>query len=172
MAKRVLGSTSSNMTFDDTLNCLKDKIKSDDSKSYYQFLDLYIASLMDVSTLNEEVEYNVELVKGFDAKQTFKITPTQAKQLVEKIYIAMNDYSSNVFASVSLLKEDSVESLDELISIATNQNGPWQYFDDKNLFDVEKQLGYNDDTFIEDFNEIVSKQKELIAFINKSKEEQ
>ena len=150
----------------------KDKIKSDDSKSYYQFLDLYIASLMDVSTLNEEVEYKVELVKGFDAKQTFKITPTLAKQLLEKIYIAMNDYSSNVFASVSLLKEDSVESLDELISIATNQNGPWQYFDDKNLFDVEKQLGYNDDTFIEDFNDIVSKQKELIAFINKSKEDQ
>ena len=27
MAKRVLGSTSANMTFDDTLNCLKDKIK-------------------------------------------------------------------------------------------------------------------------------------------------
>ena len=59
----------------------KDKIKSDDSKSYYQFLDLYIASLMDVSTLNEEVEYNVELVKGFDAKQTFKITPTGRQEI-------------------------------------------------------------------------------------------
>ena len=42
----------------------------------------------------------------------------------------------------------------------------------KTYFDAEKQLGYNDDTFIDDFNDIVSKQKELIAFINKSKEEQ
>ena len=48
-----------------------------------------------------------------------------------------NTYSVDISTNVN-------ESLDELISIATNQNGPWQYFDDKNLFDVEKRINkYN-----------------------------
>ena len=34
MAKRVLGTQSSDMTFDDTLNCLKDKIKSQSEKEF------------------------------------------------------------------------------------------------------------------------------------------
>ncbi len=34
MAKRVLGSTSVNLTFDDTLNCLKDKIKSESEREF------------------------------------------------------------------------------------------------------------------------------------------
>lgn len=34
MAKKVLGSKSDNLTFDDTLNCLKDKVKSDTEKEF------------------------------------------------------------------------------------------------------------------------------------------
>ena len=34
MAKKVLGEQSSNLTFDDTLNCLKDKIKSESEREF------------------------------------------------------------------------------------------------------------------------------------------
>ena len=44
MAKKVLGEQSANLTFDDTLNCLKDKIKSESEREFID--DLFFIKKM------------------------------------------------------------------------------------------------------------------------------
>ena len=54
MAKRVLGSQAQGLTFDDTLNCLKDKIKSESEKEFIEDL-FFIKKMGNKSAHGEDV---------------------------------------------------------------------------------------------------------------------
>lgn len=151
------------------------KKSSDVSKvskeNYYVFLDSYIASLMDVASLNDEVTHDVILIRGVAAKVKYSITSNQAKEVLKDIYEAMNDFDNNVYISIELLKDTKINTLEELVDYIKSDNGTWKYFDDKNMFDYDSQLGYDEETFKEKFEEAKAKQIGLIKFIKEKSEE-
>ena len=136
------------------------------STDIYIFLEPYIASLMDIAYLNDEKEYTVILDRGPFAKVKFNVTSLKAKEILDKIYASMNDYSDNTFNAIELLTNTKMHTLDELIEYVSKKDGPWKYFDDKNMFDYEKQLGYNEEDFIDKFNEVRKQVSELLLFVD------
>lgn len=132
------------------------------------YLFLYIASLMDVAKL-ENKTYTINLYRG--KNKTFSLTPNKAKELLEKIYLAMNDFNENYFMSINLINDKKITLLDHIIDKITAKDGsPWSYFDDKALFDYENQLGYNYKDFENKYQQFKKKHLELIEFIKKESE--
>ena len=82
-----------------------------------------------------------------------------------------NDFDNNVYISIELLKDTKINTLEELVDYIKGDNGTWKYFDDKNMFDYDSQLGYDEETFKEKFEEAKAKQISLIKFIKEKSEE-
>ena len=127
------------------------------------YLYLYVIALMDVATLPEN-EYEIDLVKK--SIKSFKLTPSRAKELLENIYAAMNDYSDNHFMFINYINDEKVATLSDISENLSAPNGnPWGYFDDKILFDFETQLGYEGIDFADKYKEIKEKHVALIEFM-------
>ena len=134
----------------------------------YNFLYLYIFSLMDVSNLNDNT-YEIILDRGVET--TFNITPSKAKQLLNNIYNKMNDYTDNVYLPLSVFDNKKITSLQALIeNLKQLQGSPWAYFDDKNLFDYETQLGYTNDNFNEKYKQKRKEHIDLIEYMEQIEE--
>ena len=132
------------------------------------FLYLYIFSLMDVSNLNDNT-YEIILDRG--AETTFNITPLKAKQLLNNIYDKMNDYTDNVYLPLIVFDNKKITSLQALIeNLKQPQGSPWTYFDDKNLFDYETQLGYTNDNFNERYKQKRKEHIDLIEYMEQIEE--
>ena len=107
------------------------QIKKNPSKiKESNFTFIYIASLMDVASFKNETEYEVILYRK--SEKTFKITPKEARELLEKIYNAMNDYSINNFSSIDFLSAKNF-NFDILIGDIEKQGSPWEYYKDKKM---------------------------------------
>ena len=48
---------------------------------------------------------------------------------------------------------------------------PWGYFDDKKMFDYEKQLGYTNENFYEKYKKLRNKRIKLIKYLKEIQEE-
>ena len=135
-------------------------------------LELYAISLMDIVSLNDDNEYSIRIIAGYDPKketiedEKYTITRKEAIELLNKIYEDMNNYSYNYLFPYKSIERKLAKNLDELISkIYDPQSGVWSYFSDKKLFDYEKQLGYTYDNFKNEYDAIRSKQVKLFKFL-------
>lgn len=115
MAKRVLGSTSSNMTFDDTLNCLKDKIKSESEREFID--DLFFIK-----------KQGNKCAHGED------VTPSEALEAVQRAFEASINYAYSRKKDENLLKlqfdttllvtgqkQQEIKLVDKYIQLANEQ---------------------------------------------------
>ena len=125
------------------------------------YLLLYIYSLMDIVYLPED-KYTIRLCRGAGREKEFEIDPSKAKDLLNDIYCLMNDYKENVYLPIDIIKDlidnkpESINSFEDLTKGISF--GPWKYYDDKDLFERDTQLGYNNN----DDNEFIKKLKLLI----------
>lgn len=143
---------------------IKTTIKDDDD---YQYLQLYIMSLMDIVKLPEN-NYVVKLIRSKDYIREFIITPYEAEEVLSKIYTLINDFSDNVCLPVKLFKE-KINSLHEFVNQLNSK--AWKYFDDKNLYDYYTQLGYTEDNFLNKYAEKKNEVIDLIKFMKKDLKE-
>lgn len=115
MAKRVLGSTSSNMTFDDTLNCLKDKIKSESEREFID--DLFFIK-----------KQGNKCAHGED------VAPSEALEAVQRAFEAAINYAYSRKKDENLLrlqfdttllvtgqKQQEIKLVDKYIQLANEQ---------------------------------------------------
>ncbi len=151
--------------------------KNDDSRNYYElkkikketkeYLKLYISSLIDIAQEKTNVKYKVQLIK--EGIKSFEITPNQAQEIIKKLLILMNDYSNNKYFDIETMdKCDYKELIDNALDPSGNK-GAWKYFKDKRLFN-ENNLGYNEDDFDKEFNEMKNIISNLILFLKKGDE--
>ena len=85
----------------------------------------------------------------------------------------MNDYSDNHFMFVDYINDKKVVTLSDIMEKLSSPNGnPWGYFDDKNLFDFETQLGYEGIDFADKYKEIKENHCSLIEYIEYKEEEE
>lgn len=124
----------------------------------YQYLQLYVMSLMDIVNFPEK-EYTIELVRNADFSRCFVIKPTEAKEILASIYNLMNDFTDNVCLPIKLFNDD-INSLHNFVK-ELNEN-VWKYFSDKKMFDYYTQLGYTEDNFKKKYNQ---KRSEVIALV-------
>ncbi|MBQ9150120.1 hypothetical protein IJX73_04230 [bacterium] len=115
MAKRVLGSTSLNLTFDDTLNCLKDKIKSESEREFID--DLFFIK-----------KQGNKCAHGED------VTPSEALEAVQRAFEASINYAYSRKKDDKILKlqfdttllvtgqkQQEIKLVDKYIQLANEQ---------------------------------------------------
>ena len=157
------------------LTCNKAVVVVDDdlTKTYLEvknegkYLDdllfLYAASLRHIAELQGDATYTVNL----DRRKifvSFEVTPNKAKEVLNAFYYLVNDFEENYFLLLSILKEKDYSFDDLRDLLGRNAPRPWNYFDDRILFDIETQLGYKEETFKKDMRDRFDKILTLILF--------
>ena len=127
------------------------EIKEFKSGKYSDLLTLYVASLRDIAEINDHETYKVTIHRA--ASATFEVTPDKARELLNKMYALMNDYSDNYFLAINLLMVKRYEFKELRKEVYGGDGTNWNYYNDRAIFDAETQLGYNEEEFIEQRNE-------------------
>ena len=145
---------------------------SNGGKDIHKFLNLYVCALMDISkeNINEEFEVilsNVDIDKESLNNKKFKITPTDAYELLNEIYAEMNNFERNVAFPIDAFdKEKGLEkTYNKFIYDIINQNGYWAFFKGKNMFRPYKDLGYSKDNYEKVLKEMIDLFKRLVVFL-------
>ena len=134
----------------------------------HKFLKAYIMSLMDVATLDDD-EYEITIAR-VNREKSFKITPKRAKELLNSIYLVINDYSHNAVAPLDLDK--APETYGKLLEKIFDEHGEWKCFDHSKMFDLENGIGYDSNNYKQiDFINEVKRQQDLIEYFKSIEEE-
>ena len=136
---------------------------SDGGDKPSSLLNMYICSLMDVSTLSND-EYKIKLYRG-DGSTQFIITPTDAYDKLIEIYIEMNNYEMNAYMPIDIVEKNL--SFQKLILNAMGDNGGWSFFKGKEIFDQYKDLGYNEFNYQIKSSEMKNLLQRLVIYLKK-----
>ena len=104
--------------------------------------------------------------------QNAEISPKEAYSLLQNIYHAMFVESYHICAPYSLVKDDiKADSGNEFSEFKRKLcdsygNGEWQFFAKRDMFDLDKDIGYRADNFTEEWAKAKEHQKKLIVFLN------
>jgi len=157
---------------------LKDMSKSIHIKD---FIALYIMALMDIVNLNDEKNYHVILAKGEDVnikKEKYKdrdqwefdIDYKRANELLNNIHDALGNYNHNALVNINWRVDQKIDSFEKLKEKVLGNNGgaAWSFFPHKNIFNPEKDFGYNPNKFeTKDWIKELNSQVKLIKFLDK-----
>lgn len=93
----------------------------------------------------------------------FAILPTDASQLLEEMFDRAFIQKYGKCAPIQLFSDALIQSFADYRYKLTCQNGPWEYFDGKNLFAPEKFSGFSIDNFKEEWITAIKEQTQLLA---------
>lgn len=146
------------------------KFKTD----YSECLKLYIESLVDIASLNDETEYCVELVKGPRTVFTYDINSNKAADMLKNIYKAMFDSSMNKYFECVYAKKDFEDKKMTYFDLIADFYGNlkhgsvWSFFKDSKIFTTDK-LGYTEENFNEEFENMKTHINELTVYKKRGK---
>ena len=140
---------------------------------------LLLASQPESDTSEYSITLNAAVLSEGQAKikhQKYKATPEFARAILNKIYNAMFISRFNKSAPAKLVQNDFKKNDDEQLSfqnfknklIDSYNNGEWQYFSKRKLFDLDKDIGYSHEKFAEEWQTAKAHQAELIQYIAQS----
>ena len=155
-----------------------EKLKELDLEKYaHKLLRLYVISLCDIASLNDDEEYQSSLMFDVETNIVYKIKPSEARELLNTIYGKMNDLTDNYFLYINMVfghtRGNIIESYDDFMSyVFRKERNGWDYFKYAPLFDKNTQLGYERDTFTVVYNRHKEELISLLKFIDLSKPEE
>ncbi|MCR4561962.1 MAG: exodeoxyribonuclease V subunit gamma [Bacilli bacterium] len=136
------------------------------------YLEIYLVSLFELAMMKGTQDYLINLhVVGEDAR-SFNMSPAFAKEYLLSIYKAMNDFSTCEYLPLKYVKvsdpsnPENPNFYDIIGSSFSIQGSPWAHFQDADLFDRNKSLGYKFENFDDDFQKAVEKQLKFIRYIS------
>jgi len=115
MAKRVLGSQADNLTFDDTLNCLKDKIKSESEREFID--DLFFIKKMGNKCAHGEDVLVSEALEAM--KRAFEAAINYAYSRKKDDSILKLTFDDTLL--ITGKKQQEIKLVDKYIQLATEQ---------------------------------------------------
>ena len=135
-----------------------------------------LASLKDAQNIDIKYSVKMNVITMQSAKNPIetkdaKITPKEAYALLQNIYYAMFVENYHICAPFSLVKDniktDDGKGFAEFKNKLDNgfSNSAWQYFAKKDMFDMDKDIGYSADNFTEEWAKAREHQKNLIVFL-------
>ncbi|MBQ8634911.1 DUF4145 domain-containing protein [bacterium] len=114
-AKRVLGSQSDGLTFDDTLNCLKDKIKSEQEREFID--DLFFIKKIGNKCAHGEDVLTSEALDAFRRAFEVAINYCYSRKKDEKILKLEFDHTLLITGK----KQQEMKLVDKYVQLATEQ---------------------------------------------------
>ncbi len=157
------------------------KLIQNKSHRLVQFLNLYINSLLDISSINDDNVYHIVLSKGLNQKDIddkykdrcsweFDITSSEATKILNNLHYEFGNYTHNVFAPLKYV-QNNINSYTNLIKDISDKD-VWKFFPFAKLFNHYSDLGYEQTTFTSTvFLSELNKQLEHIKFLDKKLEE-
>ena len=134
-----------------------DKIKNKD------MLYLYVTSLIDVARKNNKESFFIKLVITKTKTKDYTLNSKEANELLSLIVKEMSDFNNNYFFDFSLFSDNETD----LYSIIDDTKKPfpkyWGNSKYKDLFDLEKDLGYTFNDFKKQFNNIKKRRIKLVS---------
>ena len=94
---------------------------------------------------------------------SFAIEPAFASQLLEAMFERAFIQKYGKCAPLQLFSDALIQSFADYRYKLTCQNGPWEYFDGKNLFAPEKFSGFSIDNFKEEWITAIKEQTQFLA---------
>lgn len=135
---------------------------------YSECMKLYLDSLVEIASLEDDEVYNVGLIKGPLTKFTYSITSSQANVILKKIYLAMFDNSMNKFLLCKYAKDSKlmIKSYNTLVEEFEKEltYGSWQYYKDSKLFTSEMS-GYTEENYTKEFNDMIDTINDLVLMV-------
>ena len=136
------------------------------TNDYEHLLKIYLCALMDIASLTNmteyTTEYNIEIYHDKKNYQSFVVTPSQAFEILENIYIHMVETPFDCYLPINKInKKRSFDDAKEE-AIFTQSNCPWAYFEDRKMFNGENDLGFNKSNYDVVFE---SKRDELLSLV-------
>ncbi|MBQ7276725.1 MAG: exodeoxyribonuclease V subunit gamma [Bacilli bacterium] len=135
-------------------------------KSNEDEVALYVLSLMHISSLTNDEKYNV----SFSSNIEFSISPKEAKTIINEIYKEYVDFNDLIAFPVSLFeKKNNIDkkTFKQILDLVRDGfgHGAWSSFDDKALFDLHNDLGFDYTNYQEVLKEKLSKKRKLFKYI-------
>lgn len=115
MAKKVLGSLGDNLTFDDTLNCLKDKIKSQNEQEFID--DLFFIKKVGNKCAHGEDVTSTEALESFE--RAFEATINYCYSRKKDDSILKRKFDKTLL--ITGKKQEEIKLVDKYIQLATEQ---------------------------------------------------
>ena len=142
------------------------KVNSE-KKPLIKFLQLYIISLMDIASRNNQIEYTINLHRF--AIKTFTLTSKDSVEILNKLFSYLNNYCDPYFAYLDFAKS-KVKSFNKLVEHVYEDHGPWSFFAFGKLFNPDTELGYDrlnykEDDYYNNQNEMAEKIKFVDQFV-------
>ena len=144
--------------------------KGEINKNIKEMLVIYVISLMDIASMDNDETYHISLVRSEELIATFDVNRDTAIRLLDKIYKSYNDYSSIQMINAKLIGEKDFETYRALIDNVIAQRGSWDYYADKKMFNYERDFGYDFDTFKEAYQKAKEELMSLLLFVTKEEE--
>jgi len=155
-------------------------------------LPLYVQSLMDIAVQPDIAAggepYRVILVKGETTDppvETFKarpyaliekITPQQAREVLNGIHDVINDFSINKAIPLSAAQEKIDSLFDLVVALRGKQESkggaPWSFFDHKKMI-TDEELGFNETELndVATFIDVLNEQIKHIKYLHEKKKD-
>ena len=144
--------------------------KGEINKNIKEMLVIYVISLMDIASMDNDETYHISLVRSEELIATFDVNRDTAIRLLDKIYKSYNDYSFIQMINAKLIGEKDFETYRALIDNVIAQRGSWDYYADKKMFNYERDFGYDFDTFKEAYQKAKEELMSLLLFVTKEEE--
>lgn len=148
------------------------KIKQQEQEKNNDYMLLYVTSLIYVILMNKK--YNITLYKKNN--KNYDMDVLEAKDILNKIYgLLQNKYEGhNIGSRAFVMQAKDPDNLYEYLNTNFSSSyGAWGYFDDKKMFPIfeSENLGYQDDTFLQNYKESKNIMTKLVKFLNEKVEE-
>ena len=158
------------------------KIKVLDLNNSENYLSGYITSLALLAQIAKEKTktYDVTLyvagIKDYTAvlkAKEYSATPQKAVEILNELYTRMFDEQKSQSVPYSLMEEEIEKTEDDekltfsefTYKLNDENQSEWGYFSKRNFFDKEKDVGYTADTFKDEWEAAIQKQKDLILYL-------
>ncbi len=143
------------------------RVAAKEKKTRKDFIPLYVTALSLLAENQDNQAINVfmqTIWSSGNCQNQFTMTPETARQILQTIYDRMETEHRCIPAEwlVSPAKENHADfaAFEKGLKSGFNDS-PWQYFSKKDLFDVRKDVGFNEDKFTEEWNAAADAQNAL-----------
>lgn len=137
-----------------------------EKKDIKDSLKLYTVSLM------KAVIDDTFSIIDLNGEYSFKLGKAEALDLLKNICLKMNDYSDNKFYNVELPNDKVSQYNDVVDSVRGASSATWGRFQYKKLFDYYKQMGYDVDNIVDDYQKYEKEHLNLICYLSKKEGEE
>ena len=133
-------------------------------KERKDFIPLYVTALSILAEKRDNQSINVSMQNVWSSGNSYKqftMTPEKARQILQTIYVRMEMEPHRCIPVEWLDKPEDYNTFTKYKDGLTGYNSPWQYFDKKDLFDLEKDVGFHKEKFSDEWVKAADEQLKL-----------